>query len=704
MKVGIIRYPGSNCDNDTLRFFKNSFYISHMEKELPNLDLLVIPGGFAFGDRIYKKATHNYVISPGEQALKCNVTNIIYQARAMKVPILGICNGFQILLKLGFLPGKLLKNCDGKFHSKSVNCTFKTNLFGNSELLEKSFKIPVANSFGNYQVTETEYENMKKNDQIFMTYDNYTNGSSYNITGVCDRDHKIYGIMPHFERHPEKRIFQKVFEDIFDKKNELKENIEKVMNSEHVSYKSTSKYLKKLFVKGDHVVQGPGENAGIIELDEEYCLALRIESHNHPTYIDPYQGSQTGVGGILRDIFTMGARPIAILDFLRFGNNEKSEGLIEETIRGISDYGNCVGVANVGGDFYRDDTYNSNPLLNVACLGLVKKENIIYGHALEEGLNLIYVGARTGMEGVGGADMASKSFGGSVENLKDNVQTGDPFLERLLMEACCEISERKLAHGMQDMGAAGLLCATMEVVKRGRDKTGKDLGCDVYIDKVPLKTEMSTSDILLSETQERMLIIANEKNSKIISVILKKWDLEFSIVGRVTRSGEYCVLSKSRLEYYEKYSNFPDPKLDWPLKPFPEQTSERKKITNLEKWTVYDNTIGGRTIKGPLEKGSYSILDIYEIHKKLLITWGKDFQECNKRMKEFKVKPLCAINCLNFGHPEDSMEEFKNAVEKMSKDCEDNNVPIVGGNVSLYNSTEGVSIKPTVVMLMVGLF
>ena len=597
----------------------------------------------------------------------------------------------------------MVKNNNGNFISKNVDLYFKTDLFGNSELSDKKFSVPVAHAFGNYKIPLEEYNEMKVNSQIFMSYDSNINGSFENIAGVCDKDHLIYGIMPHLERSQEKEVFQKVFEKIFTREDKLRRSIENVMNSEHVSYKSTSKYLKKIFTKGDHVVQGPGENAGIIELGEDYCLALRIESHNHPTFIDPYQGSQTGVGGILRDIFTMGARPIAILDFLRFGNDNRSERLIKETIRGISDYGNCIGVANVGGDFIRDDTYNLNPLLNVACLGLVKKENIVYGHALEEGLLLIYVGARTGMEGVGGADMASRSFSSNVSDLRDNVQTGDPFLERLLLEACCEISERKLAHGMQDMGAAGMLCASMEVVKRGREKSGKDLGCEVYIDKVPLKTRMETSDILLSETQERMMIVATEENSKSISEIFNKWDLEYSVVGKVTNTGEYTVLRDGLKEYSERYEDFPDPKLDWQLN-YPERKfSKSTKVKNTKLWEVYDSTIGGRTLKGPLEKESYSILDIYEIGKKLLITWGSDFEDCNLKMKEFNVKPLCAVNCLNFGHPSDSMGNFKNIVEKMSKDCEKHGVPIVGGNVSLYNSTNGYSIKPTVVMMTVGL-
>ena len=695
MKIGIIRYPGSNCDSDTLRYFKNSFYIWHTETKLPDVDLIIIPGGFAFGDRVYEKATDTYTISPGSMALKSPVTEVICKAARLKIPIIGICNGFQILTKLGLLPGTLIKNSDEKFHSKYVNCTIKTDLFGDTSLINKSFSLPIANSFGNYRV---QYNDLDESE-IFMVYDDHVNGSYKNIAGICNKEHTIYGFMPHIERVSNKQIKDVIYNIV----NSLEQDIKEVMFSEHVSYKSTRQHLCKLYIEGEHVIQGPGENAGIVDLGEGYCLALRIESHNHPVYINPYEGAKTGVGGILRDIFTMGARPIALLDFLRFGNDERSNYLINETIRGISDYGNCIGVPVVGGNFYRDDTYNKNPLLNVACLGIVKKENIIYGHAEEENLVLIYVGAKTGREGIKGAEMASKSFGDDVSNLEDNVQTGDAFLERLLLEACCEIADKNLAHGMQDMGAAGLLCASMEVVKRGRDKTCKDLGCVLEIDKVPTKYAMKTSDIILSETQERMLIVSTNSNMRDIFDIFEKWDLEYSKIGYVTSDGHYTIKRNGRVEYSNHYNNIPDPVYNWPLNRAEIQHTDYKKITDLERWSVYDNTIGGRTIKGPLERGSYSILDLYELDKKLFVTWGSDFYECYNKVIKHNYKPLCVINCLNFGHPKNCMGTFSIIIEKLAKDCKDNNVPVIGGNVSLYNSTNDKCIKPTIVLVMVGI-
>ena len=253
------------------------------------------------------------------------------------------------------------------------------------------------------------------------------------------------------------------------------------------------------------------------------------------------------------------------------------------------------------------------------------------------------------------------------------------------------------------MGAAGMLCASMEVVERGRKKSGMDLGCHVYIDQVPTKYPMTTSDILLSETQERMMIVSTEENSHNIAKILNKWDLEYSVVGKTTLDGSYSVFRNDVLEYSIQYEGRPAPVVVWQEKPELPQSSEKIKIHDPEMWSVYDNTIGGRTIKGPLEEGSYSILDIYEINKKLFITWGGDFYECFNKMKKFQVNPLCVVNCLNFGHPRESMGSFAELVQKLSDDCEENNVPIVGGNVSLYNSTNGYSIKSTVVLVMVGL-
>ena len=721
MKVGIIRYPGSNCDQDMLNYFENAFYIWHKEDVLTRaIDLLVIPGGFAFGDRYYKNATSEYVISPGQMALESPVTSIIKNAYENKIPILGICNGFQILTKLKLLPGELKLNNDKKFTCKNVQCILSKN----NE--QKVLSLQVANSYGNYFIEEEELQQLKANNQIILTYNDeiYDNGSIEGIAGVCDKNHLVFGMMPHPERTNDESIKNMLHTIVKSKEASNSQQIfhEKVtdlMNSEHISYKSTRKYLKKLYTKGEHVVQGPGENAGIIDIGDGYCLAMRIESHNHPVFIDPYQGAATGVGGIMRDIFTMGARPIAILDFLRFGNDKNSDYLLETTIKGISDYGNCFGVANVGGELYRSDMFNKNPLVNVGCLGIVKKENIIYGNAVNEGSYFIYVGSKTGSDGMNGACMASNEFSSDIdiESMKSNIQKGDPFLEKLLLEACCEITQENILEGMQDMGAGGLLCSSLELVQRGRDKTKKNLGCTLFVDNIPTKYYLEPSDRIISESQERMLLVVNPDFVQKVFDIFEKWDLEYSLVGVVNYSGKYNIIDNNENVLYEEdITNFTDILEDWPENRIENNFPIIEKVKNKGLWEQYDTTIGCRTIKGPQQSKSFAILDIYEIKKHILITWGSSVDECLKYVHCFnnkseetinykyeKAEPKAIVNCLNFGNPCDTMGDFSDIVNNLKTDCEYYNIPIVGGNVSLYNATDNVSIQPTPILLMVSI-
>ena len=351
-------------------------------------------------------------------AVESPVKKIIYWAVKAKIPILGVCNGFQILIQLGLLPGKLELNLDKKFTCKKVKFVAGNIL---KKYVDDNWTMQVANSYGKFTIDPNIAENLEKNNQIFLKYDDteYNNGSINNIAGICSKNNLIFGMMPHPERSFDKSIMT-FFSDLTNDKNEIiyeqfHNKIFDLMKSEHISYKSTRKYLKNLYTKGSHVVQGPGENAGIIDIGDDYCLTLRIESHNHPIFIDPYQGAATGVGGILRDIFTMGARPIAIFDFLRFGTDANSDMLLKQTIKGIADYGNCFGVANMGGDLQRSEMYNKNPLLNVGCIGIVKKENIIYGNVIKENSYLVYVGSKTGNDGVNGACMASNEFSSNID-------------------------------------------------------------------------------------------------------------------------------------------------------------------------------------------------------------------------------------------------------------------------------------------------
>jgi phosphoribosylformylglycinamidine (FGAM) synthase-like enzyme len=403
----------------------------------------------------------------------------------------------------------------------------------------------------------------------------------------------------------------------------------------------------------------------------------------------------------------MGARPIGILDFLRFGTDDHSKHLLKEAMRGISYYGNCIGVPNIGGDCKVHDSYNTNPLVNVCSLGIVKKENIIYGRATQIDQYLVYVGSKTGNEGINGAAMASNTFVDSnvTDELKSNVQKCDPFLEKLLLEACCEISELKLVTGMQDMGAGGLLCASVEVIKRGREKNPHmNLGCKIDLSEVPLKHQMQPENILISESQERMLIVCDGRNLKQISEIFKKWDLEYAVVGHTNNSGKYSVVYEDEEVYSASIDSFQDVHdySNLPSEVTKKQSIPQKyKDINLE---IYDSTVGNRTIKGPDQKGQWSILDIPEVNGQLVLTWGESVWEANQTLKKFQgVKPLCAVNCLNFGDPKYSLEDFKTCIQAMRIQCINNDIPIIGGNVSLYNTTGDQSIYPSPIIVLMGL-
>ena len=723
MKVGIITYPGSNCDYDALNYFNNSFFIWHNEKDysvLEDVDLLVIPGGFAFGDRVYSKATGNYDINPGVMAVNSPVTEIILEAARRKIIILGICNGFQILIKLKLLSGKLLLNRTQKFACKKVSCN--ANYVEENETKRYNTKLYIANSYGNY------WDSLIDKKKVFLEYENTLNEYDNNIAGICNEEKTIFGMMPHPERNNNdfKRILYKI---LFQSKPTMQKyianesyfdsRITELMASEHISYKTTKRYLKTLHTKEKWVIQGPGENAGIVDIGGDYAIAIRIESHNHPTFIDPFEGAATGVGGILRDIFAMGARPIALMDFLRFGVDKNSKHLLKEAINGISYYGNCIGVPNIGGDLYMHKSYNTNPLVNVACVGLVKKKNIIFGNVTQRGDLLIYIGSKTGSDGINGAAMASKEFTKelNVNSMKSNIQKSDPFLEKLLLEACCELSELYYIKGMQDLGAGGLLCATYEVVHRGREKYQRPFGCKINLEKVPTKYNMDYCDILISETQERMLVVADQAKQSRIFSILDKWDLEYKVIGHVTNDEKYTISYNNNVMYSKKISEMAKQnnindytyvnnslKRSLIFNTIEKIVSKKYKISNKNLWEVYDTTVGNRTIKGPDKDGQYAVLDIPEVGKQLVFTWGHTFACCYNKISKFSgIKPLCIVNCLNFGHPRDSLGDFANIITDLNEKCKRYNIPIVGGNVSLYNSTGKNSIKPTPVLLMMGI-
>jgi len=512
-----------------------------------------------------------------------------------------------------------------------------------------------------------------------------------------------------------------------------------VMWSEHCGYKSSRVHLKKLPTEGKHVVQGPGENAGILDIGDGQVIVFKIESHNHPSFIEPYQGAATGVGGILRDIFTMGARPIAVLDSLRFGppDDPKNRSVMEGVVSGIAGYGNSIGVPTVGGEIYFNPCYNLNPLVNVFCLGLADKDKIFYAKAEGAGNKVLYVGAKTGRDGIHGATMASAEFGKETEHKRPNVQVGDPFKEKLLLEACLEVMDRGLIVGIQDMGAAGLTCSTTEMAAKG------GMGIVVDLDKVPQReVGMTPYEILLSESQERMLLVAAPEKVPAVQEVFAKWDLDAPVVGEVVAGGRARISFKGEVVVdipvdavvnlcpaYRRPSQAPAVRASaagLPPLPLPADLGEAflkllasPTIADKE-WVFrqYDHMVQVNTvflpgadaallrIKGS-KKALAMTLDGNSLYTRLDPKTGAKIAvaEACRNLVCVGARPIGVTNCLNFGNPEkpEVMWQFEQAVDGMSEACRTFGIPVTGGNVSFYNDTEGLSIHPTPVLGVVGI-
>ena len=530
-----------------------------------------------------------------------------------------------------------------------------------------------------------------------------------------------------------------------------------VMWSEHCSYKSSRVHLKRLPTKSDRVVQGPGENAGIIDVGDGWACAFKIESHNHPSYIEPHQGAATGVGGILRDIFTMGARPLAVMDSLRFGPImpekgtepelvQKNHSIVEGVVDGIAGYGNCFGVPNLGGETKFEACYSGNPLVNAFALGLVRKDEIFYAKATGTGNPVIYVGAKTGRDGIHGATMASEEFKEGSEQKRPNVQVGDPFMEKLLLEACLEAMKTGAIVGIQDMGAAGLTCSTCEMGARG------GVGLDVELDLVPQReTGMSAYEIMLSESQERMLLVAEKGRENEVLKVFAKWGLDAVIVGTVQPE------PRLRIRHHgELVADIPNQSLtdDAPLyhrpvgtwKPAVSPDPSESAVAELEKdrdltadlktllasanvsskrWVheQYDSMVQTNTVLGPGgEAGVMRIKQTGEPNHERGLAMALDgngrwcyldpklgamhaVAEAARKVACAGATPVAATNCLNFGNPEkpEIMAQLSAAIDGIAEACTVLGTPITGGNVSLYNETKGEGIYPTPVLGIVGI-
>ena len=539
-----------------------------------------------------------------------------------------------------------------------------------------------------------------------------------------------------------------------------------VMWSEHCSYKSSRVHLKRLPTRSKLVVQGPGENAGIIDIGDGWACAFKIESHNHPSFIEPFQGAATGVGGILRDIFTMGARPVAVMDSLRFGPIQtgelrsaggpravvptqtgptqaeihKNHSVMEGVVSGVASYGNCFGVPNLGGEVKFEPCYSGNPLVNAFALGLVRRDQIFYARAAGEGNPVIYVGAKTGRDGIHGATMASEEFSEGSEAKRPNVQVGDPFLEKLLLEACLEAMQTGAIIGIQDMGAAGLTCSTCEMGARG------GTGIEIELDRVPQReTGMTPYEIMLSESQERMLLVAQKGREDEVFRVFQKWGLDAVEVGRVTRDAKMRVLEHGKVVAEIPNSALTDdaPVYKRPLarweppveRDMPEHiqlvesgdfTAQLKQLLASPNicskrwvWQQYDHMVQTNTVEAP-GAGDAGVIRIKGLDRGLAMALDGNGRWCYldprlgamhavaeaaRKVACAGATPVGATNCLNFGNPEKPhiMWQFSQVIDGMTKACEELDTPITGGNVSFYNETLGEGIYPTPVVGVVGI-
>ncbi|RXJ96751.1 phosphoribosylformylglycinamidine synthase II [Arcobacter sp. AHV-9/2010] len=525
--------------------------------------------------------------------------------------------------------------------------------------------------------------------------------------------------------------------------NYVEVGIFSAMWSEHCSYKSSKKYLSGFPTKAPWVIQGPGENAGVIDIGDGYAAVFKMESHNHPSFIEPYQGAATGVGGILRDVFTMGARPVASMNSIRFasieGNSEtakKHRYLLKGVVAGIGGYGNCMGVPTIGGETSFEECYAGNNLVNAFTLGLAKADEIFYGRAEGIGNPVIYVGSKTGRDGLGGAVMSSASFTEDSESKRPTVQVGDPFTEKLLLEACLELFKADLIVGIQDMGAAGLTSSSFEMAGRSGS------GMIMHLDKVPAREEgMTPYDFMLSESQERMLICAKKGCEQAIIDIFEKWELDVAVIGEVTNTGnmelfwhgekvadvpvqpvseEAPVLDRpvSEPEYLKTISNVNMDKQISNQVAFDELFCDMEVVDKSWIYSQFDSMVQTNTIKGP---GSLdgSTIRIKETGKALSMSADCNTRFCyinpqlgaaaavmesGRNVAMTGAVPKAITDCLNFGNPQNPevMWQFKESCEGIKNACRALNTPVIGGNVSLYNETNGVSVFPTPSIAMVG--
>ena len=521
--------------------------------------------------------------------------------------------------------------------------------------------------------------------------------------------------------------YQRILAALGREPNLVELGIFSVMWSEHCSYKSSRVHLKTLPTTGPQVICGPGENAGVVDIGpgpdgKPLAAIFKMESHNHPSYIEPYQGAATGVGGILRDVFTMGARPVALMNALRFGrpDHPKMKHLVQGVVAGIGGYGNCVGVPTVGGETNFDPAYDGNILVNAMAVGIAEQDKIFYSAASGAGNSIVYVGSKTGRDGIHGATMASAEFGEDSEEKRPTVQVGDPFTEKLLIEACLELMASDAIVAIQDMGAAGLTSSSVEMASKG------GVGIELILDNVPQReTNMTAYEMMLSESQERMLMVLKPGREDFAQAIFRKWELDFAVIGYVTETGHMVLKHKGEMvcdiplgpladdapAYNRPYVTTPPPEA---LTNVPESADLAADLTALMAspalasrswiWQQYDHMVMADTVQIP--GGDSGVVRIHGTNRGLAITTdctprycfadpfegGKQaIAECYRNLVSVGARPLATTDCMNFGNPErpEIMGQFVGCIEGMGEACKALDMPIVSGNVSLYNETTG---------------
>ncbi len=533
--------------------------------------------------------------------------------------------------------------------------------------------------------------------------------------------------------------FTKIVEGLGREPNLTELGIFSAMWNEHCSYKSSKFWLKKLPTTGKRVVQGPGENAGVIDIDDGDVAVFKMESHNHPSFIEPYQGAATGVGGILRDVFTMGARPVANLNALRFGDptHPKTKHLLSGVVGGIGGYGNCIGIPTVGGEVNFHASYNGNILVNAMTVGIAKKDKIFYSAAAGIGNPVVYVGSKTGRDGIHGATMASAEFDEDSEDKKPTVQVGDPFTEKLLLEACLELMKEEAIIAIQDMGAAGLTSSSIEMASKG------NVGIEINLSKVPMRAKnMSAYELMLSESQERMLMVLDPTKEEMARKIFKKWDLEFEVIGKVTDTKKLVltmnnkeeasipinILVEDAPEYQREYViNEPSPLVELDhnelvdnniLEDLLKMISHPNLCSRKWIWEQYDHMVMADTVVRP--GSDAAVVRVHNTNKGIAISTDCSPTYCKHNSFEggkhavvetwrniiaSGALPIAITDCMNFGNPEkpEIMGQFVECIRGMGEACSKLNYPVISGNVSFYNETNGEGIYPTPAIGGVGL-